>query len=199
MLINTCDWKKTHIFSDNYLVSKDGQVMNVMTKRLLKPTKDKDGYLYYVLCVNGIRKTIKAHRLVAMAFIENPLNKPSIDHINGIKTDNHVENLRWVTNKENSNNPITLQKLQTNSKLNLKKMYKKSVERDFGRIKTKVYKGDEFIGVFESQKLASEYTKVSPGKVSQCVTGKIKSCKGYVFKEIEEFPMAVTKKHFGED
>lgn len=183
MLINTCDWKQTYIFPNNYIVSKDGQVMNVNTKRLLRPTKDKDGYLYYVLCVNGIRKTVKAHRLVAMAFIENSLNKPSIDHINGIKTDNRVCNLRWVTNKENSNNPITLKKLQENVKLNLKKLYEKSVERDFGRTKTIVYKGDEVIGVFESQKLASEYTNVSPGKVSLCVSGKKKSCKGYVFKK----------------
>lgn len=183
MLINTCDWKQTHIFPNNYIVSKDGQVMNIKTKRLLRPTKDKDGYLYYVLCVDGIRKTIKAHRLVAMAFIENPLNKPSIDHINGIKTDNRVCNLRWVTNKENSNNPITLKKLLTNSKLNLKKMYEKSAERDFGRTKTIVYKGVEVIGVFESQQLAAKYTNVSPGQVSQCVLGKKKSCKGYVFKK----------------
>ena len=55
------------------------------------------------------------------------------------------------------------------------------------------------IGKFTSQKLAAEYVGVSIGKVSQCVSGKKKSCKGYTFKKIEEFPIAVTKIHFGEE
>ena len=72
---------------------------------------------------NGKTKTIYTHKLVAEAFIPNPENKPCIDHINTIKTDNTVwlnedgsvnyekTNLRWVTYKENSNNPLTIKKL----------------------------------------------------------------------------------------
>jgi hypothetical protein len=193
------NWRKTYIFPEYYLVSDDGKVKSIRSNKLLKPACDKDGYLYYVLCVNGIRKTIKAHRLVAMAFIDNPENKPALDHINGIKTDNRKENLRWVTNKENTNNPITLTKVIARGKERLPLLFQRSAERNFGRIKTAIYKDGIEIGKFTSQKLAAEYVGVSIGKVSQCVSGKKKSCKGYTFKKIEEFPIAVTKIHFGED
>ena len=53
---NTCEWKHTHIFPNEYLVSSEGEVKSVRTGKILKPTTDKDGYLYYVLCVNGNRK-----------------------------------------------------------------------------------------------------------------------------------------------
>ena len=63
------------------------------------------GYLQVNLSV--IRNPQYVHRLVAEAFIPNPENKPAVDHINGNKLDNRIENLRWVTNKENRNNPNT--------------------------------------------------------------------------------------------
>lgn len=176
-----CEWRDSVIFPDYYSVSSDGQLFSKRTNKILRPATDKHGYLYYVLCVEGKRVTIKGHRLVAMTFIENPSNKPSIDHINGVKTDNRVENLRWVTSKENSHNPITLQRLHQIAKNNLSKMMKSAKERDFGRIKTFAYKDGCLIGQFDSQKKAAEFTSVSCGKVSQCINGKRKSCKGYMF------------------
>jgi len=70
--------------------------------KYLKPCKDKDGYFFYPLCKEGKPKNHSIHRLLASIFIENPLKKEQVNHINGIKTDNRISNLEWVTSKENS-------------------------------------------------------------------------------------------------
>tara|TARA_B110000977_G_scaffold98437_1_gene129489 strand:- start:666 stop:1142 length:477 start_codon:yes stop_codon:yes gene_type:complete len=67
-----------------------------------KPRKEK-GYMRIGLCKNGKQKFFSVHRLLALAFIPNPENKRCVDHINGIRDDNRLENLRWLTHKENLN------------------------------------------------------------------------------------------------
>ena len=69
--------------------------------RIVEQHHDKDGYLKVILSKNGKRIHTMAHRVVALAFLKNPENKQQINHINGIKDDNRVENLEWVTPKEN--------------------------------------------------------------------------------------------------
>ena len=75
-------------------------------ERILKPATDKKGYLRFGLMKNSKLYTKKGHRLVAENYIPNPNNYPQVNHINGIKNDNRVENLEWCTNKQNAHHAI---------------------------------------------------------------------------------------------
>ena len=68
----------------------------------MKTYKNFEGYKRVKLTQNGKRKSFLIHRLVALAYIPNTYNKPIVNHINSNRTDNRVENLEWVTHKENS-------------------------------------------------------------------------------------------------
>lgn len=96
----------------NYMVSNMGEVKSLgnnktRKEKILKSRKNNKGYLYVSLCKEGKVKKYLIHRLVAQAFIPNTDNKPQIDHISTDRTDNRVENLRWVSTIENRNNPLT--------------------------------------------------------------------------------------------
>lgn len=86
----------------DYQISNLGRVWSKKSNRYLKPQKDNCGYLRIQLYMgNGKVRTEKVHRLVAIAFIDNPNNLPEVNHINHIRDDNRVENLEWVNHKEN--------------------------------------------------------------------------------------------------
>lgn len=88
----------------NYEVSSEGRVRNIKTGRVLRPCNTGIGYLKVGLSrgKKQSKKQITIHRLVANAFIPNPDSQPCVNHINGIKTDNRVENLEWVSYSENT-------------------------------------------------------------------------------------------------
>ena len=86
-------------FAPTYFISNLGNVKNGKDA-ILKQTTTKKGYNR--ISIGNPRKTYIVHRLVALMFIENELNKSQVNHINGIKNDNRVENLEWMTNQENT-------------------------------------------------------------------------------------------------
>lgn len=94
-------WKS---IADGYEVETSGQVRSLKsgTPQILKPRFSNSGYLYVGLWIDGVQKNRFIHKLVAQAFLPNPLNLPEVNHINGVKSDNRVENLEWCTRSENN-------------------------------------------------------------------------------------------------
>lgn len=86
----------------NYSINEYGEVQNMSTMKILKPRTAGRGYYCYQLRNEYGAKNEYIHRLVAKTFIPNPHNLPQVDHIDGDKSNNHVSNLKWVTNYENA-------------------------------------------------------------------------------------------------
>ena len=91
-----------------YAMDVNGDVyrLNKNGLRKIEGQKDTKGYIQICLYLDGKRYFKMHHRLIAEEFIANPLNKSQINHINGIKTDNRICNLEWVTPKENVRHAI---------------------------------------------------------------------------------------------
>lgn len=88
--------------NQNYAVSNDGQVMSLRKNKILSLKRNHDGYLRVQLWSKNSCKFISVHRLIAEAFLPKPdIEDAVINHKNGDKSDNRVENLEWVTQKEN--------------------------------------------------------------------------------------------------
>ena len=95
-------WKTVEGFNDRYEVSTYGKVRNVQRGKLLTPYINRFGYMSVKLFSGNKGKEHKVHRLVAQAFIENPEQKPCVNHKDNNKQNNHVENLEWCTYQENT-------------------------------------------------------------------------------------------------
>lgn len=89
---------------DDYKASSFGRIKSIKNSRelILKGCKDKDGYIVSSFRVNGIKKTLRFHRLVAIAFHENNLNLPQVNHLDGNKENNDPNNLEWATALSNN-------------------------------------------------------------------------------------------------
>jgi hypothetical protein len=142
----------------NYYCDKLGNIFS--KKKKLKQSK-RNGYLCISLCNKGFCKTINVHRIIAETFIPNIENKKQVNHINGIKTDNRVDNLEWVTQSENAIHAIKIG-LFTPPKKNRLDLSKEVYQYDLK---------DNFIAKFPSVNEASRITKIYQRHISSCAKG----------------------------
>lgn len=166
-------WKDIEGYEGLYQVSNLGNVKRLPKKNTIANKLRAERILvphivnkyYYVVLSNRKPKTFKLSRIVAKAFIPNPENKPQVNHKNGIKTDDRVENLEWNTASENQRHSIDVLGKKFSSKpvsqFNLDGIFVKS---------------------FDSQNEAANYFGGTPSNISQCISGKSKSAFGFKWK-----------------
>ena len=140
-----------------YEVSNLGRVRR--NGKILKPGKDRYGYLHVDLYKNGTKRTFTIHRLVAFAFLSNPNKYPEVNHRDEDKTNNCVDNLEWCDSKYNSNYSNAKPVLQFS-------------------------KNGDFIAEYESGVEAGRITGINNKNISSCCSGRygFKTAGGYLWK-----------------
>lgn len=169
-------WRDISGYEGLYQVSNLGNVKSLKfgKERIMKYTINRGGYYHLELSSKGKCKQYNVHRLVALAFIPNPDNKECVDHINGVRLDNRVENLRWCTKEENANFPLAKQ----NKSISMTNHPKKSqpvlqIDKNTG----------EIINEYPSTCEAARQLGVSDSPISKCARGvHYNSAYGYIWK-----------------
>lgn len=168
-------WKPISGYENEYLISDDGEVYSLRKCISLKPIQNEKGYLKVNLQKEGKKAWRKIHRLVAEAFIPNPQNKPTVNHKNGLRHDNRVENLEWATMAEQNSDIRRIKKMSESIR---KCEYIQKKKRPVLQIST----NGEIVTTHESLHDAANAVNTSTGNIYSCCVGNRHTCKGYVFK-----------------
>lgn len=149
-----------------YACSENGDIINNETGKLLSKSINQKGYIQHCISIKGKRKIIFPHRIVAELFVENPENKPFVNHIDGDKQNNNYTNLEWCTNSENILHAIHV--------LNM----------DFAGKNRKTVKCLETEEIYSSTLEVERKLGINNSLVSAVCNGKKKSAKGLHFAYI---------------
>lgn len=152
----------------NYEISNFGSVRNIKTKRLIKKSIHYLGYVRYALFNNSKRTYVYAHRLVANHFLENASNLKEVNHVDGNKQNNNIENLEWTSKQQNTDHAI-------NNGLKSKIIQKSK------QVKQYSLNGD-LIQVFESSRSAAKILQISQSGISAACNEKIHTYKNFIWK-----------------
>lgn len=156
---------------ENYLISKDGKIFNKRNlNKCLCSWKDNVGYMQVVLRKNNKKCYKRVHRLVAKAFIPNPNNLPMVNHKDGNKTNNNVDNLEWCTNSQNTQDAYDKGYYKSTYKVPVKAIHKETGE----------------VHIFRSIRKLAEELKLNRKTVSNILNGqKTTNNYDYYFEYIE--------------
>ncbi len=176
-------WRDVPGYSGKFQVSNTGKIRNGKTGIERKPYVNGNGYLIvgFYDTEKGITVQHRVHRLVAEAFIPNPDGKRTVNHIDGNKQNNRVENLEWATHQENINHAhktgliVISEKQRKAASENIKKnrLHAKTEKKCFLTDLT----GHKM--EFPSIRAAAHWVEGDPGAITLCCQGKKKTYKGY--------------------
>ena len=168
-------WKQ--IPDTNYSVSDKGDIRNERFRSIKIKNEDRNGYEKVCLYKNGERTTKRVHRLVAEAFIDNPENKPCVNHIDGNKKNNNVNNLEWVTYSENMQHAVREGLAKPHSVGGMR-----GKKNPNGGRKPHAIQCTNTGEIFDSVKEACKYFNISDTCVYDCLNNRTQSTHGLKFK-----------------
>jgi hypothetical protein len=174
------EWKDIEWYEWKYQVSGNGYVKN-QKWNIIKWWIDKNWYINISLSNNWAKKYYKIHRIVATSFLDNPINKETVNHKNGVKTDNRVENLEWSTRSENSKHAYDFGLMKNN---NFQKChpYKWKFWVEHNKSKTVIQYTLKWDFIQEWWSCAEIRRVLGLLHISECCTWINKTCWWYIWK-----------------